>query len=204
MSDVMSQLGTFLSSSGGKAVEGGAVAGTGLVQNFMANNEAQKKQKFVEQLISNPQKFNQYVAGFQQPLTAGLTQDVARQTDAYGAERGLGSSPVAMKSAYAQALAPILAQQQNEASTRALQALGVYEGSPTTKPVDISSILKALMMGKSPTPGAGAGGGPMVDPGLNVMQPGYMPGGGPDPSPPLPPSLVSGGAGFDPTTMEGG
>jgi hypothetical protein len=202
MSDVMSQIGQFLSSGAGKAVEGGAIGGTGLIQNFMANNEAQKKQKFVEDLISNPTKFNQYVAGFQKPLTAGLTQDVARQTDAYGAERGLGSSPVAMQGAFAQELAPILAQQQNQATQSALQALGIYSGTPTTKPVDISSLLKALMMGKSPTPGGGAG--PMVDPGLNVMQPSYMPGGAPDQSPPLPPSLVSGGAGFDPTTMEGG
>jgi hypothetical protein len=151
MSDVMSQIGQFLSSGTGKAVEGGAVAGTGLLQNLMANNEAQKKQRFVEQLISNPTKFNEYVAGFEKPLTAGLTADVARQTDAYGAERGLGSSPVAMQSAYAQALAPILAQQQDQASQRALQALGIYEGSPTTKPVDISSLLKALMMSKPPT-----------------------------------------------------
>jgi len=146
MSDVMSQIGQFFQSGGGKAVEGGAVAGTGLIQNFMANNEAQKKQKFVENLIQNPAAFNKFVSGFQQPLTAGLTTDVARQTDAYGAERGLGSSPGVMKDIYAQALAPIEAQQKNQGEQAALQSLGIYENSPTTKPIDISSILKMLMM----------------------------------------------------------
>src|ERR1700688_775898 len=116
MSDVMSQIGQFLSSSGGKAAETGAVAGGGFLQNWMANREVQKKQNLVEGLLKDPTKFNSYVAGFQKPLTAGLTADVARQTDAYGAERGLGSSPVAMKEAYAQGLAPILAQQKDQAT----------------------------------------------------------------------------------------
>lgn len=172
MSDALSQIGTFLSSGAGKGVETGAVAGTGLLQNFMANREASKKQKFVEDLITNPAKFNAYVSGFEKPLTAGLTADVARQTDAYGAERGLSSSPAIMKDVYAQALAPLLAQQQQSGQNAALQSLGIYENSPTSKPVDISSILKMLMM----MPGTKA---PVVDPGVNVLQPTYMPGGPP-------------------------
>src|ERR1039458_6648025 len=113
MSDMMSQIGTFLGSQGGKTAETGAAAGGGLLQNWMANREAQKKQQFVENLITNPAKFNSFVSGFEKPLTAGLTADVARSTDAYGAERGLGSSPMAMQSMYAQALAPVEQAQQN-------------------------------------------------------------------------------------------
>jgi hypothetical protein len=187
MSDVMSQIGQFFQSGGGKAVEGGAAAGTGLIQNFMANNEAQKKQKFVEQLITNPTKFNQFVSGFEKPLTAGLTADVARQTDAYGAERGLGSSPTVMKDVYAQALAPLVAQQQQSGQNAALQSLGIYENSPTTKPVDISSILKMLMMqpGKSPDVTAGINPASVPNPsstdyGLTTMLPPPTVGGGDD------------------------
>ena len=195
MSDVMSQIGQFLGSPGGKAAETGAVAGGGFLQNFMANREAQKKQKFVENLIQNPQKFNQFVSGFEKPLTAGLTADVARQTDAYGAERGLGSSPVVMQNAFAQGLAPLMAQQQNQATQDALKALGIYSDSPSTKPVDVSSLLKALMMQKSTPPS----GGPVVDPGVDVRQPSYVPGQGPtdpipfDPTTALPQPTVAGG-----------
>lgn len=199
MSDVLSQIVTFLSSGAGKAVEGGAVAGGGLLQGILANNEAQKKQKFVEDLITNPGKFNQFVAGFQKPLQAGLTADVARQTDAYGAERGLSSSPAIMKDVYAQALAPILQQQQQSAQQAALQSLGIYEQSPTTKPIDVSSILKLLMSGSQP-----AGSNPTAGIDLNTA---------PSPSPdisgllsgpvPLPAPTIGGGAGFDPSTMEG-
>lgn len=146
MSDALSNIGQFFNSSGGRGILEGGVAGGGLIQNLLANREAQKKQKFVEDIITNPAKLQQFVAGFNKPLTAGLEADVARSADAYGAERGLGSSPAVMKDVYAQALAPYVQQQQNQAMQSALQSLGVYEASPTTKPVDVSSLLKVLMM----------------------------------------------------------
>jgi len=180
MPDALSQIGSFFTSGAGKAVEGGAAAGTGLIQNLLANREATKKQNFVESLITNPAKFSQYVASFEKPLTAGLTADISRQTDAYGAERGLGSSPAIMKDVLAQALAPYYLQQQQMAQQQALQGLGIYEQSPTTKPIDVSSILKAIMMGgKTPLPP----GPPTADPGTSVLQPSYMPGNAPVPPP---------------------
>jgi len=200
MSGMLTQVGTFLSSPAGKGVLGAGVAGTGLVQNLLANNEAQQKQKFVEQLITNPQKFASYVQGFQQPLQAGLTQDIARSTDAYGAERGLGSSPVALQDMYAQALAPVLQQQQQQAQQTALSSLGIYENSPTTKPVDISSILKALMMGgqqQGPNPTAGINPASIPNTFGTLAD---LPSAAPTPQ--LPPPMVGNG-GFDPTTMEG-
>lgn len=157
MSDALSQIGDFLSSGAGKSVLTAGTAGTGLVQNIIANNEAQKKQKFVENLISNPAAFSKYVSQFEQPLAAGLTQDVDRSVSANLAEKGLGSSPTVMANAEAQALAPFVQQQKDAASQQALQALGIYTNSPTTKPIDISSILKALMGPSAPVANPTAG-----------------------------------------------
>ena len=145
MSEVLSTIGTFLGSGAGKGLLTAGTAGGGLIQNILANREAQKKQSFVENLITDPKKWNAFVASKEQPLQAGLTADVARSTDAYGAERGLGSSPAVMKDVYAQALAPYVQNEQQMAQNAALQSLGIYEGSPTTKPVDVSQILKAFM-----------------------------------------------------------
>jgi hypothetical protein len=155
MSSTLTQVGSFFGSSGGKAALSGGAAGAGLIQNLLANRQAEQKQKFIENLIQNPAKFSQYVASFEKPLQAGLTADISRQTDAYGAERGLGSSPAIMKDVLAQALAPVYQQQQNQAENTALQSLGIYENSPTQKPMDISGILKALMTGGAPAPVTG-------------------------------------------------
>lgn len=200
MSDALSNIGQFFNSNGGKALEGGAVAGTGLVQNIMANRQAEQKQKFVQDLITNPAKFSSYVQSFEKPLAQGLTSDISRQTDAYGAERGLGSSPAIMKDVYAQALAPYIQQQQQQAQQAALQGLGIYENSPTQKPMDVSSILKAIMM----QPGGGGGGGgvtgamPTGMGNVDLSSLGLLSGA-------LPSPIIGGGggAGFDPTTMEG-
>lgn len=157
MPEMLSSIGTFLSSTAGKGVLTAGTAGGGLLQNFMANRQAEKKQKFVQDLITNPAKFQQFVAGFSQPLSKGLTTDVARQADAYGAERGLGSSPAVMRSVDEQALAPFVQQQKDAAMQAALQSLGIYEQSPTAKPVDVSSIFKALQMAPGSTPNITAG-----------------------------------------------
>ena len=212
MSDALSNIGQFFKSDAGKGVMTGGVAGTGLIQNLLANRQAEQKQKFVEGLIQNPAKFSAYVQSFQKPLTAGLTSDISRQTDAYGAERGLGSSPAIMKDVYSQALAPYILQQQQQAQQAALQGLGIYEQSPTMKPIDVSGILKALMMGQQKPQGAS----PSIEPlASQVMQPSYMPGGGPSTSAPfdptnmgsiLPPPMIGadpGMGGFDPVTQEG-
>jgi hypothetical protein len=145
MSDVLSMIGTFLGSSTGKGLLTAGTAGGGLIQNILASREAQKKQQFVENLVTNPAKWNAFVASKEQPLAQGLTADIARSTDAYGAERGLGSSPAVMKDVYAEALAPYVQNEQQMAQNAALQSLGIYEGSPTTKGVDVSSLLKAFM-----------------------------------------------------------
>jgi hypothetical protein len=150
MSEIFSSIGSFFNSGAGSGLLKAGAAGGGFLQNWLANREAQQKQKFVENLVTNPAKWSSFVQGFDQPLTKGLTTDIARSTDAYGAERGLGSSPAIMKDVYAQALAPFIQQEQQMGQNAALSSLGIYENSPTTKPVDITSMLRLLMQGKNP------------------------------------------------------
>lgn len=150
--EALSSIGTFLGSGAGKAITSIGTAGAGLVQNL----EAYRKQKQVQDLISNPAKFNAMVAATEKPLSAGLTADIARQSDAYGAERGLGSSPAIMKDVYAQALAPYQYQQQQAAVNSVLQRLGLMAGHPV-QPIDMSSIFKALSMGGTKPPDVTSG-----------------------------------------------
>jgi hypothetical protein len=165
--DAISQIGSFLGSGAGKGLLQGGAIGGGFLQNWLANREAQKKQQFVEGLISNPAKFSAYVSQLEKPLSSGLTTDIARETDAYGAERGLGSSGPVMKDVYAQALAPYQQQSQQMALQQALQGLGLYENSPTTKPVDLTSILKMFMSPQQP--GGMPGATPPVNPSVSWM-----------------------------------
>lgn len=152
--DALTHIGNFLGSTGGKALLGIGTAGGGLIQNVLANRQANQKQKFVQDLITNPAKFNALVAQTEQPLSQGLTTDVARQADAYGAERGLGSSPAVMKDVFAQALAPYQQTEQQMAINSLLSRLGIYAQQPTMAPVNMSSIFKALAMGNTPYTGS--------------------------------------------------
>jgi hypothetical protein len=149
MPEALSSIGTFLGSGAGKGLLTAGTAGGGLLQNLLAERQTASKQKFVQDLITNPEKFNALVARTEKPLSQGLTTDIARQTDAYGAERGLGSSPAIMREVYAQALAPYQQQQQQIAINSLLNRLGIYAQQPTMKPVDVSSIFKALQGGGS-------------------------------------------------------
>ena len=152
MSEALSSIGNFLGSSMGKGVLTAGTLGGGLIQNLMAARQANAKQKFVQDLITNPAKFNAIVAQTEQPLSQGLTTDIARQADAYGAERGLGSSPAVMKDVYAQALAPAQQAEQQMAINSVLQRLGIYGQTPTMAPVNVGPILQALAMSKGTTP----------------------------------------------------
>lgn len=176
--DALSNIGNWLGSTAGKTVMGLGTAGAGLVQNL----QAYQKQKQVQDLISNPAKFNAMVAATEKPLSQGLTTDIARQSDAYGAERGLGSSPAVMQDVFAQALAPYQYQEQQAAVNSVLQRLGLMAQNQV-KPIDVSSIFKALSMaGTTPKPyptgtwGGGSVGG-VSDPGLATVgaMPGYVP-----------------------------
>jgi hypothetical protein len=133
-------------------------AGGGLIQNWLAERQANAKQKFVQDLITNPAKFNALVAQTEKPLSQGLVADISRQTDAYGAERGLGSSPYIMKDVLAQSLAPAEMQQQQMAINSLLSRLQTYAGQPTMPGVNVTPMLQALSMWK---PGSNTG--PLAD-----------------------------------------
>lgn len=151
MSDIFANIGNWLSSTQGQDITKLGTAGGGFLQNWLASRQANQKQQFVQDLITNPAKFNALVAQTEQPLNQGLVQDITRQTDAYGAERGFGSSPAIMKDILAQALAPAEMQNQQTAINSLLQRLGIYSGQPTMKPVDLTSIFKALSMAQQPS-----------------------------------------------------
>jgi hypothetical protein len=163
MSQALSNIGSFLGSGAGKGLLTGGTLGAGLLQNLMAERQANAKQKFVQDLITNPEKFNALVARTERPLSQGLVQDISRQTDAYGAERGLGSSPYIMKDVLAQSLAPAEMQQQQMAINSLLSRLGTYAAQPTMAPVNVAPILQALSMWKPNAPGQWSPGNP-VDP----------------------------------------
>lgn len=152
MSEALSNIGNFLGSGTGKGLLTAGTAGGGLIQTLLAARQAQDKQNYVQSLIQNPAKFNALVAANEQPLSKGLTTDVARQAQAFGAERGLGSSGPVMQDVFAQALAPYQQNAQQMAINSLLQRLGIYANSPTMKPVDVSSIFKALQMAGSKPP----------------------------------------------------
>jgi len=182
MSDTLTEIGQFLNSGAGKGLLTAGTAGAGLTQNLLANRQAEQKQNFVKDLITNPTKFAAFVKSFNQPLQQGLTADIDRSASAFGAEHGLGSSPAVMQDIEAQALAPYLQQQQQTAQQTALQSLGIYSNSPTTKPVDISSILKMLQMGGSqPNVTSGINLNNVPNPGINLTDAGFLPSALPSP-----------------------
>jgi hypothetical protein len=193
LSSIGSAVGPALSKVGG-AFGGGGGAGTGLLdiaglgmtgavlaQNVAAAKQQQDKLNYVKNLINNPSLMAQKISSLEQPIQQGSIVNAERMADAYGAERGLGSSAPVMRDVTMQALAPLFQNQQQMAQQAFLQSLGAYMGVPTQQPANVAPIFQALMM-QGRGAGAGGGGGGSganlwTDPGINVMQPSYMPGG---------------------------
>lgn len=180
MSEALSSIGDFLGSGTGKGLLTGAVGAGGLIQNIIAARQAQAKQNYIKNLLQNPAAFNSLVAGAEQPLSQGLTTDVARQAQAFGAERGLGSSGPVMQDVFAQALAPYQQQEQQMAINSVLQRLGIYANTPTMPAANVSSIFKLL---------GGAPNSPSSNP-LSTMPVPNLP---PNPGLPIPPVSVDTG-----------
>jgi len=141
---------------------GGLVGGAGsAISSFLGNRQKNKYltdqinyQKFLRSLSTNPAKMSQYVSGFQKPLDQGLVSGVNNQVQAFGAERGLSTSPQIMAEIEAQALGPLQQNQQQMAINEAMASLGIPSGTPdfggtAPQPLDISAIIKNLLGGKS-------------------------------------------------------
>lgn len=142
---------------------GGLVGGAGsAISNFLGNRQKNKYltdqinyQKFLRSLSTDPAKMSQYVSGFQKPLDQGLVSGVNNQVQAFGAERGLSTSPQIMQEIEAQALGPLQQNQQQMAINEAMTSLGIPSGTPDfagTAPasLDITAMIKKLLGGSSP------------------------------------------------------
>lgn len=195
MSDVFSKIGGFL---GGK---GGGVVGTGVgaLSNFFANRTKNKYlqdqinyQKYLRSLTGDPAKLSAYVSGFEKPLDQGLVSGVNNQVQAFGAERGLSTSPQIMAEIEAQALGPLKQNQQQMAINEAMTALGLPSGDPgallgAEKPMDLTAMIKQLL--------GGGKSGPQVVPVSDNPSKIDLPPTDPDVAPP--PLEVPGGGDFD-------
>src|ERR1700722_3666077 len=127
--DALASLGSFFQTAAPAIGAVGSVAGTGAnifngIQNFQAQQRQANAQKYIQSLTQNPTKMAAAVSAYQQPLTAGLTDELSNQVQGNLAERGLGSSPSAYTQALVQAEAPYVQQNQSTALNALMQALG--------------------------------------------------------------------------------
>jgi hypothetical protein len=100
---------------------------------------------------NNPGKAAAWINGATQPLSLALKQGVGNATQGYLAERGLATSPSIAAATEAQAVAPYIQHNQDEATQAFLAML-----NPQKYPqIDLGGLMKLL----KPTPGFGSGGG---------------------------------------------
>lgn len=119
-----------------------ASIGSGLFNSYKNT----QYQDTLRDLSENPGKLEAFVKQFTQPLAAGTTEGVANQSQAYAAERGLGTSPAQQQQIENQAIAPIINQQQQTAFQQAMQALGLGGGaSPTSGAGGVGSGIQGLL-----------------------------------------------------------
>lgn len=159
MSQVFSQIGGAFS----KNPLGFIGTGVSALSNFLTNRTKNKYlqdqinyQKYLRSLASDPAKMSAYVRGFEQPLDQGLVASVNNQVQAFGAERGLSTSPEIMAEIEAQALGPLKQNSQQMAINEALASLGLPAGDPSsalssTQPFDLTAIMKSLLGGGTGT-----------------------------------------------------
>jgi len=116
--------------------------GGGFLANFLQNQQRNK----IINAMTNPNQLAARVAAAEQPLSTGLTQGVGNQVQAFLAERGLGQSPTVAAEVETQALAPYKLAQQQAAIQEVLQAMGIASGSLPKGGIDLSSLIKAMLI----------------------------------------------------------
>ena len=162
--DALSSIGSTV----GKILPGALTAG-GFINNLLTQRTVNARQNFVENLIKNPVAMQKYIAGFTQPLSKGLTQNVGNEVQGYLGERGLSYSPAISGDVMAQALAPYQQQEQQMGVSAALQSLGMTPGAPGPMS-NVSGPLALLLRQLNPTPGQQTQQQPLQ------VNPGYDPG----------------------------
>jgi hypothetical protein len=161
MPQLLSTVGTFLSSNTGALKTLGTVAGVGSniysgVNNAINTSKYNDTQSYIQSLVKDPTKMAAAAAKLQQPLSAGLTDQVTNQAQAQLAERGLGGSPAAMSSVITQSLAPYVQQNQSTAMSALMNSLGLGSSTrPQALPnVDLSKLMAMLKTGGTSDPTA--------------------------------------------------
>jgi hypothetical protein len=151
MSDLMSSLGSFLTANTPALKTLATVGGTGAniysgISNAINTGNYNSTQSYIQNLVKNPTALAAASAKLQQPLSAGLTDEIGNQVQGSLAERGLGGSPAAYTSQLTQALAPYIQQNQNTAMNTLMQSLGIGSSArPQQLPQVNLSQLMALM-----------------------------------------------------------
>ena len=124
LSGIMQSIGGFFSGPGGKALAGG-----GIIEQFIANWMAQRKQNdYINQQLKyqkNPQLMQNEITKLTQPLDQNLTAAVSNQVQGNLGAQGLSQSPNIQASVLAQALAPYAQQNQQIAAQEWYQLHGL-------------------------------------------------------------------------------
>lgn len=122
---------------------GSQVASTGA--NLYQGYKNQQYQDQLRSIAEDPSKMNAYAQQFVHPLNAGLEKGVANEAQAYAAERGLAQSPGPQSEIIAQAIAPYVQQNQQNAYNIALRSLGVGGGAqPSDTQTNLTQTLAGL------------------------------------------------------------
>lgn len=154
MPQMLTSIGSFFSQYAKPLSSIATAAGSGAnlysgIQNAQNLGSYNSTQKYIQNLVKNPQAMQKAAAGYTQPLTAGLTDAVTNQVQAQLAERGLGGSPAALQANLAQALAPYIQQNQQTGLNALMNSLSLGSSTrPATLPsVDLSKIMAQLKLG---------------------------------------------------------
>jgi hypothetical protein len=118
-----------------------AEIGSGLYNSY----KNQQYQDMLRKLAENPSQMEAYVRQFVQPLTAGTEAGVNNASQAYAAERGLGTSPAQQQQIQNQTIAPIIQNQQQTAFQQALASLGLGGGASPTSGAGAGTGIQALL-----------------------------------------------------------
>lgn len=182
MGEMLSNVGSFFSGTGGKLLQAGA-AGTGTVGNILnmiQRGQQYSKLKSFENL--SPQQLAAKVSAGTQPLNAGLVQATTNAVQGADAERGLATSPGIFNADLAQALAPAEQSNQNTAMQLLMQQMGLpTQATSILNPVSnlsgsFAQLMKSFQPPTTPASGSlppnfmnliyGSGGTPSADSGL--------------------------------------
>jgi hypothetical protein len=178
LSGIVNSIGGFMGGTGGKAI-----GGIGMVDQFINNWLAQRKQNdYINQQLKyqkNPKLATNEITGMTQPLDQNLTAAVSNQVQGNLGAQGLAESPNIMATVLAQALAPY--NQQNQQYAQQLWQSIHGQPPPFPQPANMTPLWSMLMRGSGG--GSGGGGSDFSGPGdfMNVLFPGGG-GGGSDAS----------------------